>query len=64
MYFSFLPVGCGQEYVHHPVGYGQVQVFLPTAEGWCINPNPNYTYKWNIAQITLNRMCVVPQFKL
>lgn len=36
MYFSFLPVGCGQEYVPPPIGYEQVQVLLPTAEEWCI----------------------------
>ena len=31
-------------YLDHPVygPYGQVQVFLPTAEDWCINSNPQF----------------------
>ena len=30
---------CEQEYIHHPVDYGMVQVFLPAAEEWCMNSN-------------------------
>ena len=29
MYFSFLPVGSGQEYIHHPVGYGRCRYSYP-----------------------------------